>query len=404
MREAVHACTATSSNLPDNGCMNASPSFIQTLSQLIGTPSVSSTVRAHDTSNHAVCALLANWLEPLGFACELLPVDGSPGKYNLIASRGHGDGGLVLSGHTDTVPFDDAGWNSDPFKLHDASDRWHGLGTCDMKGFFAMCVQLAAEIRDVDLKQPLVILATADEESGMGGAKALLKAGRPLGRHALVGEPTGLVPVRMHKGIFMDVLRVRGKAGHSSDPAAGVNAVEGVHAALGALLSLRDELKTRLLREEFPVPHSTLNPGCVHGGDSPNRIPAACELQFDLRPVPGLNLDDLRQEARARIDTALRDSPWQWEHDTVFDGAEPFETPADAAIVKAAERLTDSPAQAVNFCTEGGYLNQMGMQSLVLGPGDIAQAHQPNEYLAMDQVHPMMDILRGLVKDFCHEQ
>ncbi len=384
--------------------MNASPSFVQTLSQLIGTPSVSSTLRAHDTSNHAVCALLANWLEPLGFRCELITVDEGAGKYNLIATRGRGDGGLVLSGHTDTVPFDDAGWHSDPFTLRDASDRWHGLGTCDMKGFFALCVQLAAEIRDVNLQQPLVILATADEESGMCGAKALLKAGRPLGRHALVGEPTGLVPVRMHKGIFMDVLRVRGRAGHSSDPAAGVNAIEGVHTALSALLGLRDELKTRLLRDEFPVPHSTLNPGCVHGGDSPNRIPAACELQFDLRPVPGLNLQDLRQEARARIDAALKDSPWQWEHDTVFEGAEPFETPADAAIVKAAERLTDSPAQAVNFCTEGGYLNQLGMQTLVLGPGNIAQAHQPNEYLAMDQVNPMMDILRGLVKDFCHEQ
>ena len=287
----------------DNRAMNAVPNFEQTLSRLIATPSVSSTVPQLDMSNRAVCEQLANWLEPLGFRCELLPV--GPDKLNLIASRGHGDGGLVLSGHTDTVPFDDSGWHSDPFTLKAAGDRWHGLGSCDMKGFLALCVQLAAELKDQKLDQPLIILATADEESGMDGAKALLQQGRPLGRHALVGEPTGLVPIRMHKGIFMDALKIRGQAGHSSDPDGGVNAVEGVHKALAALLALRDELTSRQTHAGFSVPHATLNPGCVHGGDSPNRIPAACELQFDLRPLPGMSLSALRQEARQRIDAAL---------------------------------------------------------------------------------------------------
>ncbi len=381
--------------------MNTAPSFQQSLQQLIATPSVSSTVARLDMSNRGVCEQLANWLEPLGFACELLPV--SEHKVNLIATRGRGDGGLVLSGHTDTVPFDEAGWDSDPFALKDAGDRWHGLGTCDMKGFLALCVQLAAELRDVPLSQPLIILATADEESGMDGAKALLKSGARLGRHALIGEPTGLVPIRMHKGIFMDAVKIRGKAGHSSNPGAGINAVEGVHKALSALLQLRDELARGQHNAGFSVPHATLNPGCIHGGDSPNRIPAACELQFDLRPLPGMDLDALRREARARMDAALGDGPWQWQHSELFDGAQPFETAADAAIVQAAERLTGCEAQAVNFATEGGYLNQLGMQSLVLGPGSIDQAHQPNEYLAMDQVKPMMNILRGLVKEFCHE-
>lgn len=390
--------------LADNAPMNTAPAFKDCLAQLVGTPSVSSTHAHLDMSNQAVCELLANWLEPLGFACEMQPVPGRSDKFNLIACRGRGDGGLVLSGHTDTVPFDETGWDSDPFTLTEVGARWHGLGSCDMKGFFGLCVQLAAEIKDHPLNQPLVILATADEESGMDGAKALLASGRRFGRHALIGEPTGLRPIRMHKGIFMDALRVRGRAGHSSNPAAGVNAVEGVHRALGAILRMRDELKTRETRPEFSVPYATLNPGCVHGGDSPNRIPAACELQFDLRQLPGQSLDDLRAELRGRIDQALQGEAWEWEHASLYEGTAAFETPAQAAIVKLAEKLTGSPAQAVNFATEGGYLNALGMQSLVLGPGSIDQAHQPNEYLAMDQIAPMLDILRGMVKNFCSEK
>lgn len=380
------------------------PAFESCLARLIGIPSVSSTHAQLDMSNQAVCDQLAEWLEPLGFACEMRPLPDRPGKVNLIASRGRGDGGLVLSGHTDTVPFDEAGWDQDPFTLRAQDQRWHGLGSCDMKGFLALCVQLAAELKDVPLSQPLVILATADEECGMHGAKALAAAGQRFGRHALIGEPTGLKPVRLHKGIFMDGLQVRGRAGHSSDPDAGVNAVEGVHRALSALLAFRDELRTRERNPAFSVPHATLNPGCVHGGDTPNRIPAACELQFDLRPLPGQSLKDLRDEARTRIDAALADGPWQWQHRDVYDGAEPFETAAEADIVRTAEALTGSEASAVNFATEGGYFNRLGMHSLILGPGSIDQAHQPNEYLAMDQISPMQDILRGMVRRYCLDE
>ncbi len=389
--------------MTDNALMSTHPNFVACLKALVGTPSVSSTVPVHDTSNQAVCELLAGWLEPLGFACELLPVPGRHGKFNLVASRGRGDGGLVLSGHTDTVPFDLSGWHSDPFALTEKDQRWHGLGTCDMKGFLALCVQLAIELKDQRLDQPLVILATADEESGMHGARALLAAGQAYGRHALIGEPTSLKPVRMHKGIFMDALQISGQAGHSSDPEAGVNALEGMHKALSAVLVMREELRTRARRAEFSVPHATLNPGCVHGGDSPNRIPAACELQFDLRPLPGQSLGGLRSELRARIDEALSGGRWQWQHRPLFDGAEPFETAAESEIVQLAQRLCGSTAEAVNFATEGGYFNQLGMQSLILGPGSIAQAHQPNEYLAMDQIQPMQDILRGLTRNFCFD-
>lgn len=381
--------------------MHKAPSFDQMLRELVATPSISSTHAHLDSGNRAVCECLAGWLEPLGFRCELLPLPGQQDKCNLIAVRGHGDGGLVLAGHADTVPFDAAGWTTDPFALRAEDSAWYGLGSCDMKGFLGLCVGLAAELVDQPLHQPLTILATADEESGMNGAKALARSGRKLGRFAVVGEPTGLRPVRMHKGIFMDGLTIRGRAGHSSDPANGVNAVEGLHQALGEILRFGQELRQRGQRAEFSVPHATLNPGCIHGGDTPNRIPAECELQFDLRMLPGQELETLRTELRARIDDCLAHGPWQWQHHSLFDGAESFETPADAAIIQAAERLTETPAQAVNFATEGGYFNQMGMQTVILGPGDIAQAHQPNEYLPRSHIAPMQTILRGLVKEFC---
>src|SRR5690606_31302075 len=144
----------------------------------------------------------AGWLGDLGFACETQEI--SPGKFNLLASHGSGPGGLVLAGHSDTVPFDAELWSSDPLRLREADDRWYGLGSCDMKGFFALIIKAVLPLLDQPFKQPLLILATCDEESSMSGARALAEAGRPLGRAAVIGEPTGLRPVRLHKGIMME--------------------------------------------------------------------------------------------------------------------------------------------------------------------------------------------------------
>lgn len=381
--------------------MITSPTLVQTLSQLIGTPSVSSTLRALDTSNHAVCALLANWLEPLGFACELLPIDGSPGKYNLIATRGHGDGGLVLSGHTDTVPYDDSGWDSDPFKLRDAHDRWHGLGTCDMKGFFPLAIEAAKAFVDQDLKQPLIILATADEESSMDGARALAEAGRPKARYAVIGEPTGLKPVRMHKGIMMERLVFEGQSGHSSDPSLGRNAMEGMHEALGELLALRSGWQAKYSNPNFKVQLPTMNLGCIHGGDNPNRICARCELHFDLRPLPGMDMKALRQEILDTLQPVAKSRELSLTFEPLFDGVPPFETPAEAELVRACEKLTGHTAEAVAFATEAPWLQKLGMETLVMGPGYIDQAHQPDEFLELSQLDPAVKILKGLITRFC---
>jgi len=371
------------------------------LQQLIASPSVSSVNAGWDQSNQGVIELLASWLETLGFRVEVLPIEGIPGKYNLLASAGAGPNGLVLSGHTDTVPCDTQLWHSDPFQLTLRENRYYGLGTSDMKAFFALAIEA---VRDLDLRrlrQPLQILATADEESSMCGAQSLAESGRRLGRHALIGEPTGLRPVRMHKGVSMEVIRLHGRSGHSSNPALGVSALEGMYQVIGEILAWRRELQSRHRNPMFQVEVPTLNLGYIHGGDNPNRICGQCELQIDLRPLPGMQLDELRSELSSRLRRLLHKSELRLEMVSSFDGIPAMETAAEAEIVRASEALTGHPAGAAAFGTEAPYLNRLGMQTVILGPGDIEQAHQPDEFLALDRIQPMISILQRLIRRFC---
>ncbi|MDY6799088.1 MAG: acetylornithine deacetylase [Pseudomonadota bacterium] len=384
---------------PDNAVQP--PTIRDMVTRLISLPSISSASPDWDHSNEAVVQTLADWLRPMGFATDILAVPGMPGKFNLVATLGSGPGGLVLSGHTDTVPFDDQRWQSDPFTLTEKDDRWYGLGTCDMKAFFAVAIEAARDLSGADLKEPLVILATADEESSMNGARALAEAGYPRARYAVIGEPTSLKPVRMHKGIMMERLVFEGQSGHSSDPSLGNNALEGMHEALGRLLALRSHWQEKYRNPAFRVQYPTMNLGCIHGGDNPNRICARCELHFDLRPLPGMDMVNLRQEILGKLQPLAESRGLQMEFEPLFDGVPPFETAADAALVQACEKLTGHPAQAVAFATEAPWLQALGMETLVMGPGSIDQAHQPDEFLALSQIQPSVDILRGLIRKFC---
>lgn len=371
------------------------------LSRLIQAASVSSVNPAWDMSNREVIQHLNDWFTASGFKTEVLPIPGHPDKFNLIASAGQGDEGLVLSGHTDTVPFDEEKWHSDPLILQQRDDRFYGMGSADMKGFFAVIVEAIRELPLHQLKQPLVIIATADEESTMCGAKSLTDLHRRLGRHAMIGEPTNMQPVRMHKGISMESIRVHGRSGHSSDPSLGVNALDGMYQVLGEVIQWRGELQQRYQNQAFNVAFPTLNLGHIHGGDNPNRICGDCELQFDLRPLPGMVLENLRSELKERLSKRLHDSDLSWELTPVFDGIPAMETPREAAIVQAVEKLTDSQAGAVAFGTEGPYLNSMGMQTVICGPGSIDQAHQPDEYLPLKHIQPAINLIQSLIRQFC---
>ena len=381
--------------------MNHTPSVLHMIEALISTPSVSSANNSLDQGNLAVIEHLAGWLDDSGFRVEVMPLPGNRKKANLIATLGSGTGGLVLSGHTDTVPYDEGKWKHDPFSLTQADQRLYGLGTSDMKAFLALAIEASRELRADDLKEPLIILATADEETSMAGAKALVDHKLPRARHAVIGEPTGLRPVRMHKGILMEAIHLQGRSGHSSDPALGNSALEAMYTVIGALLAWRDELQNKHINPNFAVPVPTLNLGHIHGGDNPNRICPECELHIDLRPLPGMNLQELRGELQQRVLAALRDSGIQASFESLFDGIPAMETPASATIVQLAEKLTGHSPEAVAFGTEAPYLRQLGMETVILGPGDIDQAHQPDEYLALDRITPTIDILKQIVDTVC---
>ncbi|HXH02272.1 MAG TPA: acetylornithine deacetylase [Candidatus Competibacteraceae bacterium] len=377
------------------------PALLTMIRELIAIPSVSSVNPRFDQGNRVLIERLAQWLDDLGFAVEIQPLPGQPYKANLIATLGSGPGGLVLSGHTDTVPYDEGRWRHDPFAAVVEHERIYGLGAADMKSFLAIAVEAVRGLRAADLKQPLVILATADEESSMAGAQALVEAGRPLGRFAVIGEPTGLRPVRMHKGIMMEAIRLTGRSGHSSNPALGVSALEGMHTVIGELLAWRQELAARYRNPLFAVAIPTLNLGHIHGGDNPNRICAECELHIDIRPLPGMLLGELREALHTRLARVLEGRGLQLAITPLFGGLEAMETPADSPIVRAAEALTGHSAGAVAFGTEGPYLRQMGLETVILGPGHIDQAHQPDEYLELAMLAPALRLLRELLWRFC---
>jgi acetylornithine deacetylase len=376
--------------------------FLSLFNHLLNLPTVSSVNPSLDQSNLTVINLLAEVFEQIGFSCELIPVSDAPKKANLIATIGSGPGGLVLSGHTDTVPFDEALWTHDPLKLTEKDDRLYGLGSSDMKGFFAVVYAALEPLfkQDISFKQPLIILATADEESSMNGARALAKLGKPKARYAVIGEPTGLKPINMHKSIMMETIRIQGQSGHSSNPALGKNALEAMHEVITTLLQFRQELQADYQNPHFAVDMPTMNLGAIHGGDNPNRICGHCELEFDVRLLPGMANDSIRESIRQLVKPIASKYQTEIKLKSLFPGVEAFEN-QDSELVKIAEKLTGHSAMSVAFGTEAPFLQELGMDTIVLGPGSIDLAHQPNEYMALDQVKPAISIIQDLIKRCC---
>ncbi|MCF2907706.1 acetylornithine deacetylase [Pseudoalteromonas sp. DL2-H2.2] len=382
------------------------PDFKTMYRELIARPSVSALDASLNQSNRAVIELLAQWCEQLGFSTEITELHAAPGKFNLLARRcppgvAEHSGGLMLAGHTDTVPFDDSRWNFDPFTLSERDNRLYGLGSIDMKGFFAFVLQALEELKDLKQSAPIMILATADEEITMAGAQEIARHSNLKPERCIIGEPTDMVPVYTHKGHMSSAIRVTGRSGHSSDPDRGLNAIEIMQQVITNLLQLKEDLKNKYSLDDFAIPYPTLNLGHIHGGDNANRICGCCELHIDLRPLPGLSIAELQAlllQAVAPINTRYPNSV------SVIDLHDPipaFHGTRDCALVALAEKISGQQAVAVNYCTEAPFLQQLGCETIVMGPGSIAQAHQPDEYLAMEKIKPSQQILTELIKQQC---
>lgn len=377
------------------------PSTVDMLRALVAINSISSTEPALDRSNAGVIELLAGWLKALGADVRIDEVISEPRKLNLFAKFGQGDGGLVFAGHTDTVPYDAGRWLTDPFTLTEIDGQLHGLGATDMKGFLAAAVTVLSRYAEQPPAKPLWLVATCDEESTMSGARWLQETGMLKADFVVIGEPTDLVPVRAHKGHLAHRLCAHGHSGHSSNPAAGRNAIDGLHAAMSELMAWRQQLQASHHDDSFAVPHPTLNFGRIAGGDAVNRICPSAELDFDLRPLPDMALDRVYTELQQQIRNAQEHSAATLELKELWPGTPAFSTPADARLVQTAQTLTGAEPVCVNYGTEAPYFRALGAEVIVLGPGRIDRAHQPNEYVGRDELARCETLLDELIQQLC---
>ena len=376
------------------------PNIKEMVSELIATPSMSSTLNEYDHSNEGVINLLANWLDGIGLTVSTHAIPNLSGKLNLIATKGEGRDGLILSGHTDTVPSDEELWQSNPFTIMEQNDRWYGLGTSDMKSFFALIVEAIAPLMHRQFKRPLTILATADEESTMSGIRSLGREHINNARYALIGEPTSLAPITMHKGMMMLRVDVEGHSGHSSNPELGVNALDACANIIQELQHYREYLQQSFKDARFDVYYPTLNLGCIHGGTNPNRICDNVSISLDLRTLPGMDNHKVLEELQSRLEELPGKDGLHRKLDFIHAPIAPFVNDK-TELLDTLTGLTGKVPQSVAFATEAPFLSDLGIETVVLGPGSIDQAHQPNEYISLNQLAPTVAIIRALVEKYC---
>lgn len=368
---------------------------------LVETPTIST------DSNLACIDTIESLLVGLGAKVDLTR-DETGAKANLFATLGPDiDGGIVLSGHTDVVPVAGQDWSSSPFVLREDDGRLYGRGTCDMKGFIACCLAVAPSFAAADLKRPLHFAFTYDEETGCLGAKVMLAALKASGRRpavCIIGEPTGMKVIEGHKGCCEQTTRLVGLEGHGSMPSAGVNAVEYAARYIGELLTIGSELQARVPEgSRFEPPWTTINVGAIRGGVAHNVIPNTCEIDWEFRPVNRADKDYVWDRVRTYSNEVLlpemrRVFP-EAELETLsigdVDGLEPMD---DSAAVRLAQELTGgNSVELVPFGTEAGLFQELGISTVVCGPGSIAQAHKPDEFVEIAQLDACLDMLMRLL-------
>jgi acetylornithine deacetylase len=352
-------------------------------------------------TNEPLAELLADELDRLGFGLARQVAEvGGVRKVNLLAWLGPPEpDGLILSGHLDVVPFaDQPGWTREPLRLTEQGGRLYGRGTSDMKAFVAQCLAAARRLDPASLERPLVFAFTCDEEIGCLGAERLAPAlgtllgELPLPRLCWIGEPTGWRVLHAHKGIVQFDVLARGRGGHSSVPEAGVNAIALAARAIAAIGEVQEAERAapaEAWRASFPdAPYTTFNFGTIAGGTAQNVIAEACRVRISYRPLPdGDPLAPFERVRRRLAAVEPRDfgSP-ELAGELVLGPPgvvpgllSPRGTPLEKALL---EVLGEHEPGGAPYCTDGGRLAVAGIHSLVCGPGDLAQAHQPDESIS----------------------
>lgn len=366
-------------------------------------------------SNLPLIECIADHLRSLGVPLRL-SWDDSRRKANLFATLGEGKpGGVILSGHTDTVPWDGQAWTVDPLgadlRTVDSEPRLYGRGSADMKGFIGLVVAQTQAFLDADLPHALHYAFSYDEEVGCFGAQALLadlaEAGLPkaaLPRLCIVGEPTSMVPAIAHKGVARWRCCVKGRAAHSSQTHIAVNAIEAAARMVAGLADMADDFAARGPRYAgFEVPWTTAAVGVIEGGIADNVVPEDCRFHYEFRALPGTDVAALQRRVEdhaAALVPAMQavDAATGIRFETLC-AVPPFQAALDDPAVRLAQQLAGTDRTTlVGFGTEAGLFQSAGIASVVCGPGSITQAHQADEYVSLAQLAQAEAFLQALAR------
>jgi acetylornithine deacetylase len=371
----------------------------QTLSDLIAINSVSA------ITNAPIIDPLEGICGALGFNTRRFSYldDNGVDKINLVAIIGTEwsevtEVELALVGHTDTVPFDPH-WD-EALALTERDDRLYARGSCDTKGFIAAALSAVERDNLRKLKRPLAMVFTCDEEIGLRGAKFLadLNALRP--RYSIVGEPTSLQPIRAGKGYSLAEVVVRGREAHSAYPALGVSAVFRAARLLVRLEHIAIQLQQDQ-HDEFDPPFTTINVGLLRGGTAKNVIPGECRFTVEWRPIPSQPSDYVFNLIKAAI-AEEQESDGDLDAEVKLERLDSgFQTAADSRIVSLLEQLTEKRAGTVAFGTEAAQMTVLGSQAVVLGPGDIREAHRTGEFVPINELEKCSDVLTRAILELC---
>lgn len=314
-------------------------------------------------------------------------------RENLFATIGDASRpGYVLSGHVDVVPAQEPEWQGDPFVMRREGGRMIGRGCCDMKGYVAAVLAAVPELRRMDLNAPIHIALSYDEEAGCRGVPHMLAAlpdlcAAPLG--CIVGEPTGLVPVLAHKGKAALRLQASGRAGHSSRPDLGHNAIHALLPALEAAVAQASALTHGPQDDRFAPPYSTLQIGTIRGGQAINIIPEAAEAAIEARAIAGVDPKAVLAPVLDALGEGVK-ADWLSTYPALA-------LPADHPLAALVQRISGSaPLGAVSFGTEAGLFQQAGVPAIICGPGDISRAHRPEEYLTEVELAGAVEMILSL--------
>jgi acetylornithine deacetylase len=356
-------------------------------------------------SNLPLVRFVEDYLAQHGIASQLVPsADGA--KASLYASIGPAAvPGVALSGHTDVVPVEGQSWSSDPFVLTERGGRLYGRGTADMKGFLACVLAAVPDLLRRQLAVPVHLAFSYDEEVGCLGVRPLIaELGRRFVRPRLVivGEPTSMSVVDSHKGPVRWHVEVKGRAAHSSMAPLGVNAISVAGELIAELARIEHELKTAPCDNRFDPPYATLQITRIEGGTATNIVPVFCRLDFDVRALPGVDIAAIDRRIRTFAEKecvpAMRHvAPEAGIDIAITNEVPPFAAGAASEAVALALQLTgQNETHAVSYATEAGLFQAAGSPAVVVGPGDIAQAHTADEWIAKDQLETCMGFLSRL--------